>query len=246
MNSFYHFSAEVALAIYHYFYPLRCIICEKEISSAESLRICSSCLKNIPPSSVSNKSDRCIICSRKLISESVTCTRCREEDYNFEKNISVWNYSNETVKTLIHNYKFKNYPDASFFLSGIFKEIYLSCFPGFAVVPVPCSRGRLKKFGWDHMDRISELLKRSSIPVFRILRKNSGREQKTLNSKQRHEAVKNKFILKKNFSPDELKSFPGILIIDDIFTTGSTVNQCTSVLKDAGIINIHILTLALD
>lgn len=96
------------------------------------------------------------------------------------------------------------------------------------------------------MERISELLERNSIPVFRVLHKNPGREQKSLNFNQRHEAVKNKFILKSKFPLDKLNSFPGILIIDDVFTTGATVNQCTAVLKNAGIFNIHILTLALD
>ena len=126
-------------------------------------------------------------------------------------------------------------------------ELYRTLFKGFAVVPVPCSRKRLKNNGWDHMSAVSDFFLKNSIDVLKILKRKPGIEQKKLSSAERLENSGKKFYLRKSFNTEVLSSYRGILIIDDIFTTGSTVNECSKIILDTGRNNnVYILTIALD
>ena len=134
-----------------------------------------------------------------------------------------------------------------YYLSEKMLEFYNIYYNGFAVVPVPCSRKRLKNNGCDHMTAISLCLKKNNIDVLNILGRKPGKEQKKLSCKERLENKKKRFFIKKSFDAQILSLYKGILIIDDIFTTGSTVNECAGIILDTGRNNnIHILTIALD
>ncbi len=235
--------------IYYYFFPRRCIVCGRIVNPGLINNLCGECRKKIPTPfyvSLSNQSF-CSKCSRILISEDQLCTVCRNRDYLFIRNISIWRYSDQTVRQLIHNYKFRNFKSASLFLSDKISEFYFTLYSGYAVIPVPCSRKRLKNKGWDHMEIISRHLINRKIPVFSVLKRRHGTEQKKLSSYERLSNINSRFYIKKNFKTVILNSFRGILIIDDIFTTGATVNECTrTILKSVKNNNIHILTIALD
>ncbi len=137
--------------------------------------------------------------------------------------------------------------EAVFFLSNAIYYIYCKKFSGFAVIPVPCSRKSIKRRGWDHMLLIAELLKKKKVEVINILKRNYGKEQKKLASVERFENIGKKYYLNKKISIEKLSLFKGILIIDDIFTTGATVDECSKIIKNTGKNNnIHILTIALD
>ncbi len=235
-----------ASILYFYFFPERCISCCKEINRKSPFSICSRCLAKIPqPYHGFSSSNRCSKCGKNLISENNLCTSCRTRQYLFVTNNSLWNYSDDNIRIIIHNYKFKKYRQASLFFSEQISVFYNTHYRGFAIVPVPCSRKRINNNGWDHMKIISDILLSKNIPVFNILKRKSGIEQKKLSSDNRIDNIKNRFYLIK-YSSVKMKSFKGILIIDDIFTTGSTVNECTRVLRQTGNNNIHILTLAID
>ncbi len=97
------------------------------------------------------------------------------------------------------------------------------------------------------MKVISDRVRADKIPVFDILKRKNSKEQKKLSSEQRLINLEKRFYVKNSFDPEKLKKYKGILILDDIFTTGSTVNECTKTIQlYSGIINIHILTIALD
>ena len=241
--------ASSAESVFFYFFPERCILCCREIKPGTRHRICKSCLDKIPvPVSFPTLSEKfCSKCSRTLISETAVCTVCRTRDYCFISNRSLWSYSDETVKRILHNYKFSNLKKACYFFSDKLLSFYRLYYEGFAVVPVPCSSKRLKNNGWDHMALISSCLKKNRIDVLAILKRKPGKEQKKLSSKERLDSRKKRFYIRKNFDTEKLSLYKGILIIDDIFTTGSTVNECSEILLNTNKNNnIHILTIALD
>ena len=68
------------------------------------------------------------------------------------------------------------------------------------------------------------------------------KKQSTLTKSEREKNVKNAFKLK---NPEKIKD-KKIILFDDIYTTGSTVNECSKILKKAGAAEIVILTIAVD
>ena len=115
------------------------------------------------------------------------------------------------------------------------------------IIIVPISRQRKKERGYNQSELIAKEISRIiEVPIARkILKKNKNTvSQSTLNKKQREENAKGVFEVK-NASEIFNKK---ILIIDDVYTTGSTVNECANILIQAGTkrTNIGILTIAKD
>ena len=101
------------------------------------------------------------------------------------------------------------------------------------IVPVPCSRGRLLKFGWDQMLEVCKALKR---PYVRLLERNEGTQgpQKYLDRSQRAQASEGKFCINSSIKDLQLYRNRKIIIIDDILTTGSTMEAAMNLLESNG------------
>ena len=115
------------------------------------------------------------------------------------------------------------------------------------IIIVPISRRRMKQRGYNQ----SELIARKIAPIISaeiakniIIKIKNIPAQSTLNKLQREKNVKNAYIAK---NIDKIKN-KKILIFDDIYTTGSTVNECAKMLVEKGIRknNIGVLTIAKD
>jgi competence protein ComFC len=78
--------------------------------------------------------------------------------------------------------------------------------------------------------------------IYYCLRRLAGKSQKILNFEERRENIKGKI----SVILDRLPENNTALLIDDIFTTGATMNECARVLKEAGLQRIYSITLALD
>ncbi|MCL2294775.1 MAG: hypothetical protein FWC36_07915 [Spirochaetes bacterium] len=197
----------------------------------------------------SDAANRCRVCSRELISEIDICTICRKREYYFAKNISLWDYNNHHIKTLILNYKFKDKKKiAHFFADSIYKIYNINTdFQNIPVIPAPCSRKRIIKYGWDHMKYLSSVLsKKYYIETFNIFTKKKTKDQKELNYEKRQTALINQIkISDKNISKC-LKRSNIAIFIDDVFTTGATASYCSKLLLDNGFKKVIVLTLALD
>ena len=113
------------------------------------------------------------------------------------------------------------------------------------IIPVPIYKKRKKSRGYNQSELISrEIAKKLNLQMFNnVLIKISNNEmQSKLNRKQRLKNVKNvyKIINKEKITNKD------VIIFDDIYTTGSTINECISVLKKAKVNKIGVLILAKD
>ena len=235
-------------AIFDFFFPLQCSLCGAIIRSENSKLFCKNCAEIIPESYTSSV-NRCRVCSRELISEIGICSICRKREYYFTQNISLWDYNNDYIKTLIHNYKFKDKKKiGAFFACSIFK-IYNSNadFKDIPLIPAPCSRKRIIKYGWDHMKYLSSILsKKYGIKTFNIFTKKKTKDQKELDYKKRQTSLLNQIkVCDKNLSKC-LKISNTAIFIDDVLTTGATANYCSKLLLEHGLKKIIVITLALD
>ncbi|NBB89588.1 MAG: hypothetical protein GVY23_00110 [Spirochaetes bacterium] len=163
------------------------------------------------------------------------------------------------AKQLIVAYKFGARLRLAAFLSD-----YLVAFipPKAVVVPVPASpRGRRRR-GYDQVTRLAvELRRRHGTSVLKALRRTRGREQKRLDFDGRSRNLAGAIKLGRDVfgarAGDRARlgcqrfgrtpTLPRhVVLLDDVFTTGATMNECARVLRSAGAVRIDAVTLAAD
>ncbi len=112
-----------------------------------------------------------------------------------------------------------------------------------ALVPVPVHLSRLKSRGFNQSYIIAlELGERLGRPVLDCLKRTrETKEQYNLDRAQRYLNINGAFSAKSLYNISKCKN---ILLVDDIYTTGSTVNECSKVLKTAGAENVYVITAA--
>ena len=110
------------------------------------------------------------------------------------------------------------------------------------IMPIPLHPRRLEKRGYNQVRCACRGIgKRSLIPVDEknLKRRKNTKPQKELNHRERQKNMKNAFIVRKKLKEEN------ILLVDDIYTTGSTIEEAAKELKKAGAQNIFFLTIAI-
>ena len=186
---------------------------------------------------------RCRVCSLPLISEDGICTRCRDKSFCFLSNHSLFRYEGET-RELIYRYKFKGRKSLAYYYSDIVAEAYMRSYKGFIVVPVPFRPSSRRKRGWDQVQRIVDIINcKYGIPARKLLLRKGGAPQKALDYDGRSKNLHGRIHVR---SPDGVELPQKLLLLDDVFTTGATADECSRVLKTRGVDIVKVLTLALD
>ncbi len=149
------------------------------------------------------------------------------------------------VQNLIHQLKYRRQKDVGIELGRIFgKDLQQS--PHFTnidfIIPVPLHPKKLSKRGYNQSLVIAEGLKKSmGIEIFTGLQRKTHSSTQTKKSRyQRWENVKDIFEI---INPEKLEN-KNILLIDDVLTTGATLEACAAVLSEVPNITISIATLA--
>ena len=225
-----------------------CLLCGHDDSFSEKYGLCRRCA--FPLLFHEEKGEKCRVCGRPLISEEGICMRCRSEDYAFNTNHCFWDYEG-TAKTVIGLYKFKGQRRLGRFLALVVyrylrKERSLE---NVLLVPAPCSPARLKKTGYNHMEAVCRALKRMHGILFAdVLRRLKGRQLKKLNRQERKAELGDKLYIKPRDALElrALAQGKQVILLDDVFTTGSTASACAGILKQNGAENVDIITFAID
>ena len=218
-------------------FPCLCLYCEKKIPRGY---LCRECLEKIvflyPP--------RCRCCAKPLFSVSDTCEQCSGKVYPYQRLISTTAYEGPMI-SLIHLFKYKNYDYLAGYLASLMVK-YLSK-AGFNshnyhfVTPVPLHRDKLKIRGYNQAELLAKLLSNYFKIPFRddiISNTNIRPSQTKLSVEKRKKNVEGIFAATENLSGKR------IILIDDIFTTGSTANACSQALREKGAEAITIITLS--
>jgi ComF family protein len=222
-------------------FPRECLSCGKEGSY-----LCADCFKKIE----TNNKFYCVVCKRPT-DYSKICQTCQSE-YKLR---AIWvaaNYNDKILQELIHFLKYKYIEEAGDILAEIIikyleKNQILQKFglskSSALFVPVPLHKKRYLSRGFNQSDllvkKVSEFYK---IPKADILaRKRNTQSQIDLRKSERQENVKGAFEM---INKDNLDKNKKIILIDDVVTTGSTLNECAKVLLDAGLSEIYGLVVA--
>lgn len=212
-------------------FPECCLICGKMIDNI----ICENCLKNI----------------EKQINLKIINTKEKNITPNelyFEKHIYLFNYENE-IRKLIIDYKFNDKSYLYKIFSQIIiknKKIYRNLKNYDIIIPVPIHKKRKAKRGYNQSELITDKISKKFTNLINgkdVIKKiKYNVEQSSLNKEQRKQNVKNVY---KIINKEKIKE-KNVILFDDIYTTGATVNEISKLLKECNVKNILILTLSKD
>ncbi len=219
-------------------FPCLCLCCEKKISQGYLCRECEGKIVFLTPA-------RCRYCLRPLsINSSGLCQECSRKIYPYQRLISATAYK-EPMASLIHLFKYKNCDYLADFLSSLIVKHLAKI--GFnpnryqLIIPVPLHKDKLKIRGYNQAGLLSKLLSNYFKIPFRddiIGNTNIRPSQTKLPKEKREKNVQGVFVVR-----EELQN-KNIILVDDIFTTGSTASACSRTLKEKGAGNITVITLA--
>ncbi|MBQ7917515.1 MAG: ComF family protein [Clostridia bacterium] len=202
-----------------------CLCCRREIPDGTEFSLCENCVSKLDK--IEGKT--CKFCGEKIEGNVLVCDRCKTAKYNFEKNTS-FAYYDEVAGRIVKRFKYsskKYYAEYIARLMASKKEVFDGV-DYLTFVPVGVKRKRER--GFNQAEELAkEISKIVNIEVVELLEKvGSEKHQAGLSQKERMENLKGTFCLKEENV--KLLKNKTILIIDDVFTTGSTLSECAKVL----------------
>lgn len=220
-------------------YPRRCPVCH-DIAVPGGSRICNVCREKLKPIT----GPRCFRCSKPLKREEQEyCKDCRKTRL-FDQGIGIFPYGSVLQESLFKLKYGKRQEYGSFYgqIAAVYSREIIRNWGVEIIIPIPLHRKRMEKRGYNQAELIAEALgKTLCIPVDSRLmkRKVNTRPQKELDYRERKQNMKNAFFLKGE------NSYRRILLVDDIYTTGSTIEAAAELLKRNGAENVFFLTIAM-
>lgn len=225
-------------------YPKRCPVCD-DIVMPKGKLVCDSCKDILIPL----QEPLCYKCGRQIISASAEyCETCSNYNFNFDRAFSLLPY-NHTAKVSLSNFKYKGRREfAEYYADILYKhfETVISKLNITAVIPVPIHNKRLKIRGYNQAELIAEILaQKLKLPHISdyLIRSKNTLAQKNLDPISRRKNLKEAFEINKNSQYYNML-LKNVLLIDDIYTTGSTADACSTALKDSGIKKVYVLCVA--
>lgn len=202
--------------------------------------LCDTCLKAFTKTP-KDLSLYCSKCGSFLVSEKNICLNCRDtpllEHIDFVLPLHAYRL---WKKQILFHWKIHENRAFSSIIAKMYDEVLLEFFPSIPIIPIPPRAGKIRKKGWDQMEEIAKILaKNKKHTIIRPLIRLSQKQQKKLNRKERLEIIGKMYSLKKG-----VKNLPSeVILIDDILTTGATLESSALVLKEAGVKKVFALCL---
>lgn len=203
----------------------------------------------------------CVICGKVI--QNTICKECEKaiiekvvlkiekknnKEFYFDKHLYVF-YYRDNIRSIILNYKFN---DKSY-LYKLFSEIIIKNQKICGIlkkydimIPVPIHKNRKKQRGYNQSDLIAKEITKN---IYGLEYENNvvekiknTKEQSSLKKEDRKQNVQNIY---KILNKDKIKN-KNIILFDDIYTTGNTVNEISKILKQSGANKILVFTVAKD
>jgi competence protein ComFC len=243
--------AEACDAIVSVFFPAGCRICEHLLTRASRVPICDECLASFVP--VTEKV--CEICGRpmqattKVDEERLLCPICREQPgqqgrtYAFHRARSYAAYDGALVRAILLLKFERMEPLGAWFAERLVELVKSQGLEADVVVPVPLHRDRERERGYNQADLIAKpLARRLKLPRRAVLlvRTRPRPDKHILSLEERWESVRGAFATRPGSQVDNLR----VLLVDDVMTTGATLDACARALLEAGAKSVIGLTVA--
>lgn len=223
-------------------YPRRCAFCDGLLGNREQY-LCRKCRAELP---APIREPRCFRCGKPLDGEEQEyCHDCRECEQEYDRGIGIFLYR-DPMKQALMRFKFKGRKEYGEFMGKLMclygREFVVQVQPQ-VILPVPVHRKKLRARGYNQAEVLANTVSRGfSIPIRTdlVLRKKFTKAQKELNRKERKKNLEQAFYVK-----EEAGNYSRVLLVDDIYTTGSTVNAIAGKLKKQGVREVYFLSLCM-
>ena len=220
-------------------FPPRCILCDEVLE--EKGYICSLCREK----ELFMEEPSCKSCGRSILwQEESLCGNCKRHHFSFSGGMMLYQLTEE-IEGAITELKYHGRKDKGLFFGMRAGERFQEKLKDLGIqgiVPVPIHKERRRKRGYNQAEIIGKgLEKQIGIPLYSDFLKRN-KKTKALKDCSPVERLQNLFsAMDCEDLPGELKR---ILLIDDIFTTGATMEACSRKLLDAGAEEVYIMAIA--
>lgn len=228
---------ELAQKLLSNLFPCRCILCQRTVK--QNFALCPDCYRALPHNDVC-----CLRCALPLaeeINNAVLCGSCIQKPPAFDYAHSLFRYEGDVIG-LVHQLKFGEKIGFARTIGEMLLTLLLNtnekpdC-----LLPVSLHKSRLRQRGFNQSIEISRVLAKDlaiAIEYTAVVRHRSTTAQTGLNAKQRKNNIKGAFSLAGKLN------YKHVLIIDDVMTTGSTVNELAKLLKKNKVARVGVLSIA--
>lgn len=217
-------------------YPNTCPLCDR--LSLEP--VCAQCQKEIP----FIKEPRCMKCGKELDQDwREYCGDCARTSHYYERGLSLWNH--HQVQSSIYRYKYKNRRVYAEFYAKTMAEQFESILKQWEIdliIPIPLYKKRKKERGYNQAELLANKLgDYLGIPVNKksLMRIRETKDQKSLSKKERKQNLNGAYALQSDFEPVHT-----VLLVDDVYTTGATIDSAAKKLKERGVQKVYFLTIS--
>ena len=245
----------IAEGLFSVLFPSDCRICGEPLLNISRLPVCLECLAQMEPI----RGNICSICGERTLSSYAECDEdglrrcpvCRRIERPFERAVAYGSYD-EGLRELVHLLKYSRVRPAARVLGRMLAEAIATIESSFGhapvlVIPVPLYKGKLRQRGFNQ----AELIARAAAKVFPkperlelasgfLLRTRDTRSQIGLTSHQRRENMRGAFAVASTAKVIGRE----VLLVDDVYTTGTTASECARVLSKAGAAKVWVATVA--
>ncbi|MDI6846068.1 MAG: ComF family protein [Candidatus Saccharicenans sp.] len=226
------------------FFPSRCLLCRQLLEKPGEKIVCHRCLSLVE----AHRGPVCPVCGRFYHNPSASsfpCGDCLEQPPSYSRHRSFGPYSGQ-LKEIILLFKYRGHEGLRRPLAIMLQEVLER--EGLLenvdlIIPVPLHRKREKSRGYNQAALLSSALsKLTGVPWLSdaLVRTRNTPPQVSLQAAERQTNLEGAFKVKKT----EKVAGRVVLLVDDVFTTGSTLRECAGELRKAGVGEVRAATLA--
>lgn len=230
-------------------FPPACPVCGQVLSFSGGVRedVCRNCRGKL----VYIKEPRCLKCGKEISQqEAEYCYDCEKKmkgshPHLYKQGVAVYAYT-DAIQHSIYRFKYQNRREYAAFYAKEIKSIcgaQIRQWNPDVIVPVPLHGSKYRKRGYNQAELIAEkLVSLLNIPMDDklLVRSKKTIPMKELNNQERVKNLENSFICTRNSV-----EYKKVILADDIYTTGATINACARVLMDAGVQDIYYVCLCI-
>lgn len=226
-------------------YPPCCPFCDLPLEKPGGLGICTACQREI----VYITERYCLKCGKALLQElEEYCWDCRRHSHYYEQARAILSYQKKTKEALYRFKKSNRQEYAAFFGKEICRLLgrWLYNLEGDYLIPIPLYKKNERARGYNQAELLAnEIGAQLQIPVGKnILQKiQETKQQKDLGRADRRKNLESVFWV----PPEGCRIIKGkrIILVDDIYTTGATVDAAARMLKKSGAKEVYVVTVAI-